>query len=186
MLIPLGILAGAGGVAGDYELIETTILGSTTASVTFSSLATYASDYKHLQIRLTARTTRVETGANIILRLNGDTASNYNWHLLLGTGSSVLSLAGANQTYMFGAWVAAANTTANSYGVGVIDFLDSYSTTKNKTIRSLNGHAASENNIRLTSGAWRNTNAISSITLLDGDGGNLVAGSRFSLYGSRG
>jgi hypothetical protein len=51
---PLGILSAAGaggGVAGDYELISSEILGTTAASVTFSSLGDYSSTYKHLQIR---------------------------------------------------------------------------------------------------------------------------------------
>jgi hypothetical protein len=42
---PLGILSAAGaggGVAGDYELISSEILGTTAASVTFSSLGDYA------------------------------------------------------------------------------------------------------------------------------------------------
>jgi hypothetical protein len=60
---PLGILsaAGAGGggpLASDYELISTQILTSPQSSITFSSLGTYSSTYKHLQVRAVARSTR--------------------------------------------------------------------------------------------------------------------------------
>jgi hypothetical protein len=184
-LIPLGILSSAGSGFGTYELIETQILGSNTASITFSGLAAYADTYKHLQVRVAGRTTRAATGANIVFRLNGDTGSNYNWHLLVGTGSSVLSLASASTNLMLGAWVAGASTTASAFGAGVIDILDAYSATKNKTIRSLNGLAGGETNIRLSSGLWRNTNAVTSVTIFDGDSANLVTGSRFSIYGIR-
>ena len=84
------------------------------------------------------------------------------------------------------AWVAGPNAAADVFGSGVIDILDAYSTTKNKTIRSLNGLSGGEVAIRLSSGTWRNTNAVTSITLFDGDGANLVTGSRFSIYGIRG
>jgi hypothetical protein len=185
MLIPFGILS-ASAVGSDYELIETQILGSNVASITFSNLNNYASIYEHLQIRLTGRTTRVQTGANIVLRFNGDTGSNYNWHSLVGNGSIVTSIASASTTLMLGAWVAATNTTASAFGAGVIDILDAYSTTKNKTMRTLNGLSGGEVNIRVGSGLWRNTNAITSVTIFDADSTNLVTGSRFSIYGIKG
>jgi hypothetical protein len=184
-LIPLGILSSAGSGFGTYELIQTQILGSNTASITFSGLGAYADTYKHLQIRLTGKTTRVQIGANIVLRFNGDTGSNYSWHSLIGNGSIVTSIASASTTLMLGAWVAGANTTANAFGAGVIDILDAYSTTKNKTMRTLNGLSGGEVNIRLGSGLWRNTNAITSVTIFDADSTNLVTGSRFSIYGIR-
>jgi hypothetical protein len=82
-LFPLGILsaAGAGGVGATYELIESQILGSNQSSITFSSLATYASTYKHLQIRAAGKgsgNSFEETNVN--LRFNGDTGSNYSAH----------------------------------------------------------------------------------------------------------
>jgi hypothetical protein len=87
---------------------------------------------------------------------------------------------------MLGAWVAATNTTASAFGAGVIDILDAYSTTKNKTMRTLNGLSGGEVNIRVGSGLWRNTNAITSVTIFDADSTNLVTGSRFSIYGIKG
>jgi hypothetical protein len=185
MLIPFGILS-ASAVGSDYELIETQIIGSNVASITFSNLNNYDSIYEHLQIRLTGRTTRVQIGANIVLRFNGDTGSNYSWHSLVGNGSIVTSIASASTTLMLGAWVAGANTTANAFGAGVIDILDAYSTTKNKPMRTLNGLSGGEVNIRVGSGLWRNTNAITSVTIFDADSTNLVTGSRFSIYGIKG
>jgi hypothetical protein len=79
MLIPFGILSAAG-AGGGYELIETQILGSDAASVTFSSLGSYSSVYKHLQLRWTARTTRVATETQIFLRTNSNNSANYSSH----------------------------------------------------------------------------------------------------------
>jgi hypothetical protein len=187
MLIPFGILSAAGagvGVAGDYELIETSILTSSASSVTFSNLGTYSSTYKHLQIRAVARSTRSgETDSIMAARINGVT-SGYFVHELQGNGSSVNSSASTSQTSMRIGIVTAANSTANAYGATVIDILDPYSTTKNKTFRALTGQTNLDR-IRLSSGSLALTNSTTEITLLD-QFANFVAGSRFSLYGLKG
>jgi hypothetical protein len=184
---PLGILSAAGAAVGfqsDYELISTTVLGGTATSVTFSSLATYASTYKHLQIRMTARTTRTGTLGDVyLITLNGDTGSNYAMHELRANGSVVTSSASTSQTSMLFQRIASADHPANAFGASVIDFLDSYSTTKNKTVRAFAGVALGE--IFLNSGFRNSTESITSITI-SRTAFNFVAGSRFSLYGIKG
>jgi hypothetical protein len=185
MLIPFGILsaAGAGGaVTGTYELISTTILGTATASVTFSNLGDYSTTYKHLQVRTLARTSHTSTDY-LDMRLNG--ATSFWEHGLEANGSSVSSYNSAGlATSMAVALVANSTSTTNSFGGAVIDLLDPYSTTKNKTIRGLGGFGGV--NIALRSGSWASTSSVTSITLLPSSGANLVSGSRFSLYGIRG
>jgi hypothetical protein len=144
-LFPLGILsaAGAGGVQGDYELIETYTLGSAQSQITFSSLATYASTYKHLQIRLAARSSRGSSDT-VGIRFNGVTSSSYSYHFLRGNGSAVSSGGGGTQTFMYGFDFPGTNSATSAFGAGVIDILDSFSTTKNKTIRTLGGMNGAE------------------------------------------
>jgi hypothetical protein len=181
-LSALGIFsaAGAGGVPAipAYEHISTTILGSTAASITFSSLGTYSSDYKHLQVRLVAVDTF--TGGNASsygFTLNGDTTGgNYSSHRLFGNGSSVGSSGGASG---FGSVQMGAN---GRWSASVIDILDAYSTTKNKTIRIQNGNL---DIVELFSIARYNTASITSINIAT-QGFGLATGSRFSLYGIRG
>jgi hypothetical protein len=186
MLIPLGILAASGGVAGSYDLLETTILGTASSEVLFSSLATYASDYKHLQVRYTTRSTRAATADNLGVRFNGITTASYSHHRIYGDGSTVASYNGANATYMLGDSTIGNTATANVFSAGVIDILDAYSTTKNKTIRILCGHALSGHNaIELVSGAFYNTASLTSFSLFALTG-NVVAGTRVSLYGIKG
>jgi len=182
---PLGILsaAGAGGVAGDYELIESYILGSSQASVVFSNLGDYASTYKHLQIRGAARE---DTGGleNIFVRFNGDSGANYRGHQLYGDGSSVVSGAqGAGDTFGFVTVTATASDTSNAFGGFVMDITDPFSSTKNTTTRTLGGVA--NRLILLRSALWINTASVTSITLLAQSGANFVSGSRFSIYGIR-
>ena len=176
----LGFFATAGaGAAGSFDLLETQVLGSSAASVTFSSLSTYASSYQHLQIRFVVNGTASYRSR---LRLNGDSASNYATHLLYGTGSSVLSDAGTSATQI--ALTSGSNTT-NAFSAGVIDILDPFETTKYKTIRSLGGSVGGITEVALSSGVWLNTNSITSI-LVRPDSGSYIANSRFSLYGLKG
>ena len=187
MLIPFGILsaAGAGGAApaGAYELIQTTVLGTDTASVTFSSLGDYSSTYKHLQVRTLARVSAATT-ETLLIRLNADTGSNYSWHGLSGNGSAVSSFALTSNSYMGIGIHPGSNSSANIFGLTVIDFLDTYSTTKNKTARSLGGMNGATTTVRLHSGLWQNTSSLTSIQVFS-EVSNFVAGSRFSLYGIR-
>ena len=187
-LSALGIFsaAGAGGVvAGSYDLLETNILGSAQSSITFSSLATYASTYKHLQIRATVRVSAATTGATLVFRLNGDTGSNYSNHELTGNGSSVTSYGEANVTRGFFGVSPGSSSTANVFGSIVFDLLDPFSTTKNKTSRSLGGQT-SGNFVYLYSSSHRSTASATSIQVYENTGSNLVTGTRMSLYGIKG
>jgi hypothetical protein len=183
MLIPFGIFSAAG-IGSDYELIESSILTSTAASISFSGLAAYADTYKHLQLRLMARSNGPFGEDAVRVRLNGDSAANYSFHQLYGQGSSVISSAAINQTAADVFFIAASGAAANAFGGGVADLLDAFSTTKNKTLRGLSGY--SSNIVLLRSSAWRNTASTTSLTLTPFDGSTFNVGSRFSLYGIKG
>ena len=184
MSIPFGVLsaAGAGGVAGTYELIETQILGSSQSSITFSNLGTYSSTYKHLQIRAVTRSNTAGGLGPMEVRLNGDSGTNYAWHRLGGYGSVVQSGAGTSATFMAIGLVPYNDQTANSFAASVLDILDPYSTSKNTTVRSL---AGMPNTIELRSGAWFNTASVTSVLLKPDSSNTFAIGSRFSIYGIR-
>jgi hypothetical protein len=192
-LSALGIFsaAGAGGeVAGSsFDLISTTILGSATASVTFD-VTSLASTYKHLQVRV-VMASDITDGIYSAMRLNADTGSNYSVHALYGTNNNVGSLGAANTTSMSSSSYTSSSNSLRAEA-SVIDLLDAFSTSKNKTLRMLTGIAetsASTSSIALFSGNWRNTAAITSVQLLafsQGVAHTFIAGSRFSLYGIKG
>jgi hypothetical protein len=186
MLIPFGVLsAAAGGVPfeSDYELIASEILGSAQSFITFSNLGDYSTTYKHLQIRTTFRTSHT-SAESLGVRINADTGANYVRHGLFGNGSSVSSFAVLGDTELEFMDGPISSSTANVFATGVMDILDAYSSTKNKTARTLAG-STHNNVVILHSGLWLNTNSITSLTLRF-PVGNLVAGSRFSLYGIKG
>jgi hypothetical protein len=182
MLIPLGILAASGASAGSFDLLETQVLGSNTASVTFSSLSSYAATYEHLQIRMTVRSTRSADGDILAIQYNGDTtAGNYAYHFLAGSGSSVNSGGEATNFYAMTYIMAGSNPT-NAFTPAVVDILDPYNTNKNTVARTLFG-GAFDRQIVLQSFLWKNTAALTSIAIKPVIGSTLLTGSRFSLYG---
>jgi hypothetical protein len=172
--------AGAGaGAAGSFDLLASQVLTSPAANITFSNLATsYASTYQHLQLRIVALHSADQNGK---MNFNNDTGANYSYHQLFGNGSSVASNGGGGEVWMQIGY--GPNSTTQPV-VSIIDLLDPFETTKYKTIRTLTGSASSTNNVKLMSGSWRNTDAISTIVVAEiGGSGSYKTGSRFSLYG---
>lgn len=178
--------AGGGAAAGAYELISTQTLTGTAASVTFSSIP---STYNHLQIRAVARTDRSGSADDLMmLRLNGDTAANYNSHYLYGAGGTPASASSLTDTYIRNNMrVAGATFATSGFAPLILDILDYSATTKYKTVRSFSGLSGTTNEVTLGSGAWRNTAAITTIQFgMYLTSTNFVAGTRFSLYGIKG
>lgn len=187
MPLILGILAQGVGAAPAgipaYDLLETQVLSSSAASVTFTGLGSY-SDYKHLQVRAAARTNLAASTSDILaLRFNSDSGSNYAHHQIQANGSTVSSGSSTSSSYIYSMQLPGNSSTANAFTAGVLDILDFSSASKNTTTRSLSGKAESDNHIALRSGLWINTASVTAIELYTFLGGSLVAGSRFSLYG---
>ena len=164
---------------GDYESIATVTVGAGgSSSITFSSIP---STYQHLQMRGIFRPT---TASWVIANFNGDTSANYSMHDLRGDSSSA-SAGSAIEPYVY--FILGATTASNTFAAGVIDILDYANTNKFKTLRSLSGiDTNGGGNIDLTSGNWRSTNAITSITLSLNAGGSIPQYSSFALYGIKG
>jgi hypothetical protein len=170
--------------ASSYESIATVTVGSGgSASVSFTSIP---ADYTHLQVRGILRSTRALSQAGVLFRLNSDTGSNYSFHALLGNGSGAFANGSANQTYINMGELPAGSASSGIFGAFVIDILDYKDTNKYKTVRLLTGqdrNGAGE--ISFLSGNWRNTNAITSITIKE-DISNMAEYSSFALYGIKG
>ena len=190
-LFPLGILSAAGGgaAAGDYELIQTQIVsGTSTSSVVFSNLGNFSTTYKHLQVRLVARAGRALQNEPLYMSFNGVGGTSYATHAIAGNGSGFFVEGTANLSSIERVGIIAGSTAeANNFGATVIDILDAFSTTKNKTTRALGGVApASGPIVGLYSGLFNSTASITSITFTNFSATAFVANSRFSLYGIRG
>lgn len=184
----LGILASAQiGVNGSsYESISTVTVGAGgTSSIDFTSIP---STYKHLQIRGIGRLTTASSGAsNIGVRFNSDSGTNYSYHILSGRTSSAASGGAGNSNQMYlPDMIIRDGSTANAYSGFVIDILEYANTNIYKTIRALSGWDSNgDGKIALTSGNWRNTAAVTSITLVP-ESDLYKQYSQFALYGIKG
>ena len=188
MSLILGILAQSGGAAvadSSYESIQTVTVGSGgSASVSFTSIP---ATYNHLQIRTIARSAKIGTEDFIYLRFNADTGNNYAWHDLEGDGAAVYAGNTSSIAQIFTYYITTANSAANIFGAGVIDILDYKNTNKNKTVRTLGGDDKNGSGyVVFASGLWQNTNAVSTITLINASATNFQEYSSFALYGIKG
>lgn len=181
----VGVLGNGGLAVGDYESISTVSVGAGGASsITFSSIP---STYQHLQIRFQMRSTTVNTQSVAYMQFNSDTGANYSYHELTGQGTTAGAGAGTSVTGPRIAIYPAASSSASMFGVGVLDILDYKDTNKYKTYRSLNGNDQNGSGyVILFSGNWRNTAAVSTITIGDNSGGNFVQYTHAALYGIKG
>lgn len=182
------VISTAGGGGTSYESIATVTLSTTATDVTFSSIP---STFQHLQIRYLARNNTAAVASRVLyMQFNGNTsAGSYNAHELFGTGTGVTasnSFTGAGACYV--GRISAAAVASNIFGVGIIDIHDYASTTKNKTVRTINGlndNGANTEYIQLISSLFINTGAVSSIRLFPSSD-SFIAGSTFALYGIKG
>ena len=170
---------------GAYDALATVTLTTATPSITFAGIPT---GYKHLQIRYLARTSNAyQFDFTNMFFNNNSTAGTYVTHMLSGNGASAQSEYFGTGGGLYGMGIAAGNTnTSGVFATGVIDILDYANTSKNTTIKALSGFNNNDSNngrqVALSSGLWLNTEAVNLINL-NGNGGNLLQHSEFSLYG---
>ena len=160
-----------------YEPIATTTLGTAAASIDFTSIpATYT------DLRLVLIGTVTLASYTPLLRFNSDSASNYSYTFLQGSGTTATSGRGTSQT-----WIQLGPT--NGFDSTIPNFLTvdifSYAGSTNKTClatmsEDLNGSGYTIQEV----GLWRSTSAITSLTFFLQT--NYQSPTRFSLYGIKG
>ena len=180
-------------IVTSYESIATANGTGSSGVITFSSIP---DTYKHLQIRSINRTTTATgDGDPFNIRINGDTGTNYAYHMLqgyVGATTGVNTGAASSQTSILSGYSAGANNSDYMFAPFVIDLLDYQDTNKFKTIRNLQGFDANSDGsgnryyaIRFFSGLWQSTSAVTSITIT-APNGNWATNSSFALYGIKG
>jgi hypothetical protein len=166
-------------------------VGSAGAStITFSSIP---STYTHLQIRGIVRNTGYSGGGaeqGMKMQFNSDTGSNYLTHGLIGNGTSDSSYVetGTDAIWWTYGTIPMTDATAGIYGIGILDILDYKNTNKYKTSRFIGGvdtNGSTSTYSNFGSGHWRNTNAITSITLFP-QAGSFAQHTTYALYGIKG
>tara|TARA_R110000868_G_scaffold121354_3_gene321879 strand:+ start:4427 stop:4987 length:561 start_codon:yes stop_codon:yes gene_type:complete len=181
----LGIVASSNfqRVTSSYESIATTTLATATGTITFSSIP---ATYTHLQIRLFAFSSLTgTTPSSQYLQLNGDGGGNYSSHLLIGDGASATASSSTSATVMYLGYNAPTGYTSVG-AASIIDILDYTNTSKYKTLRCLNGvDGNGSGKVDLSSGNWRSTSAVTSITI-GALGYNMNQYTSAALYGIKG
>jgi len=147
-----------------YEAIASTTLGSAQSSVTFTSFA----GYTDLRLIISGSTS---AGANVSLRYNSDTGSNYSITYMLNAGSS----RDPNITYAY------MGSTSTAQGTHIVDLMNYANTTTNKTAISRSNDGGS--NVSAWVSLWRNTSAITTLLVSTGGAATWSVGTTFSLYG---
>jgi len=160
-------------MATTYEKIATTTLGSSSPTVTLSSIPATYTDLRLVFVPLGTST------QNMNMTINGDTGSNYSWTNLRGDGggaysASATSQANINLTY----GTSITTTNANLYEIDIFSYASStYKTLLNKysADKSISG------NLGVQVALWSSTSAITSVTFTAAT--NFAANTTLSIYG---
>jgi len=165
-----------------FESIASAVGTGSSGTITFSSIP---QTYKHLQLRGVAKWS--SSNDVLQLRFNGDDASNYASHHLMGDGGSVIATATATASRI--------TLSASGYSFDpagyipvIIDIHDYNSTTKTKVVRVFLGTDlnTTPRRILLSSGLWNNTAAITSILFQTQSAMSFTSQTTISLYGIKG
>jgi hypothetical protein len=164
-------------MANTYTLIDKSILGSTTASVTFSAIP---STYTDLKIVYSIRSNNTNPSNTIDVSFNGSTTGFTNIYLQ-ASGTSPNS--GSNFARFSGAQNSSSET-ANTFSNGEI-YIPNYTGSNNKSYSAdwvYENNSSSGNGLGFIADLWSNTAAITSIGIT-GYAGDFLSGSLFYLYG---
>ena len=156
-----------------YTPIATNTLGTATSSVTFSLIS---GSYTDLIVIVNAIC--ASGGADLInLQYNGDTTSGlYSSTRLVGNGSTVDSDRQTGANFIYACLI---NSTVRNSDIYQIQNYSNTTTFKTCIARA----SLADNQTRVTVGLWRNTNAITSLTISHASSINFNVGSTFTLYG---
>jgi hypothetical protein len=172
---------------GGWQFITEEVVSSAAASVTLSGIP---GTYRTLVLLTETRSTYSNEYDYLYVRFNGDSGSNYDFiRFYFRVGSSTPSFVyGRADTAMMLGYPEGATSRADTWAASET-WLPGYSRTdREKWAYTPNagrfGDVDADNNLRISfhRARWRNTAAITSITLYCANG-NIDAGSVFSLYG---
>jgi len=159
-----------------YDPIATqTVSGSSTGTVTFSSIP---STYTDLVIVCNLG---LSSASRLYVRFNGSSATDYSDTWITGEGATAYSGRDttSNAITVGGAWNGLSTTLTATAIISVMNYAN---TTTNKTVLCrLANQKASGGSVDANVGLWRQTSAITSIGVVGG--ANFLANSTFTLYG---
>lgn len=172
----------------------TKLWDSVEAGVSFPSASvstpTLPQNYKHLLVQWQGRSSTATAVEYLGVRMNGDSsAADYTDQLLQGNNATATASQEIQAiTFMRLGVIAAGSAASSEIGSGLI-FIPDYqrSTGFVRLAVALSGAWTDKNSgdgfVGMFSGQWVSTAAVTALTFLAQGGGNLVAPSRFTVYG---
>jgi hypothetical protein len=161
-------------MAATYERIQTQTLSSTTTSLTFSGIPGSYTDLVYVI------NVGCNAAGNLQMQFNSDTGNNYSTNALYAYVPTYALAQYASMPYIYPGGVAGA-LPINTVSANTTSHIMNYSnTTTYKGV--LSEYANPDLEVTTTAGTWRNTAAITSITISSYSAPYLV-GSTFTLYG---
>jgi hypothetical protein len=162
-------------MANTYTLIEAKTLGSTTSTITFSSIP---QTYTDINVLCSVRGST--DGDGIYVQFNGNTSS-YSVIQLFGTGTTAPSNTPSQTNY--GTIGYTTTVTGNTFG-NLSLYVPNYTGSNNKSYSANSVQEANQTQayMNLVAGLWSNSSAITSLTI-GCSVGNLETNSTFYLYG---
>jgi len=168
---------------GGYDSLASITIPSGLSTITMAGIP---QGYEHLQLRIMVRSDRASSETFLMCRFNEDSSSTYSRHALRGSGTAVSTDNDVPFTGVALERIPAGNQAANYYGVLIVDILDYSHPQKNKTVNHIGGYSINgSGQVTIESNVWRSNDPIRSLTFSIGDGGNISANSKISLYGTR-
>jgi hypothetical protein len=170
-------------MANTYIALAKTVLTSSAASITFSSIS---ATYTDLCVLISARTNSSAGSfvGTLAITYNGITINDSVTELFTD-GTNVSSQRSTTSTNIVR--VPADGCTANTFGNAEIIIPNyassSYKPASGTSVIENNSTTTGESRIATAAGLWSDTSAISSITLTSLSGHTIDAGSSFYLYG---
>ena len=156
-----------------YVALATQTLGTAAASVTFTPIP---AGYTDLVLVYSAK---VSTAADLGLTFNGVSGTSYSTTYLSGQGSAAQSARSSNAGAIFLDYNGYPDAT--NFNVAVYNIMNYSNTTTFKTVLGRSGNASTGTDAIV--GLYRDTAAITSLTIDPVGAPTLSAGSTFSLYG---
>jgi hypothetical protein len=158
-----------------YVALATQTLGSSTSTVTFSSINQGYTDL----VLVIANAQNLTGNSDVLMRFNSDSGSNYSATVLTGDGSSASSARRTNSTSVILNYFNFLNSSpATQFNVSIQNYSNA---TTNKTVLIRSNRAASATEAIV--GIWRATPAAITQIDLTLSSSQFAAGSTFSLYG---
>jgi len=159
-----------------YVALQTQVLSSSASSITFTSIPQTYTD-----LRLVVTLTSATNGSSPAMRFNADSGTNYSNTYISGNGSTASSNRLSNQSL---AYLASATGTATGSPMFVTGDIFSYAGSTYKTYLSTASNVSgAAGGVERDVGLWRNTAAITSITIILDTSANFAIGTTATIYG---